>query len=272
MGLCELGESGKRLTAYCSEEAHSSIEKGLKVAGYGRNSLRKIGTRDNFAMDVQALHERIVDDVQQGFTPAVVVASIGGTSVGAVDNLVELGELCRKHNVWLHVDAAWAGSAMILPELQHHLKGAEHMDSFVFNPHKWLLTNFDCSVYFIKDAEAIEKTLALVPEYLKSPVGRDITDYQNWSVPLGRRFRALKLWFVIRSYGIEGLRNILRNHLSWAQMLFDQVSQEKDFELVSPLRFTLFSFRYKPNGCSDEFLMRSTKGWLTPLTTVARFI
>ncbi len=254
IGLCELGRQGQTLTVYCSEEAHSSIEKGLKVAGYGKNSLRKIGTTEDFAMDVVALEQRIRDDVAQGYTPTVVVASIGGTSIGAVDNLEAIGKLCQTHNIWLHVDAAWAGSTMILPELQHYLRGAEYMDSFVFNPHKWLLTNFDCSVYFVKSPEALEKTLALVPEYLKSPKGREVTDYQNWSVPLGRRFRALKLWFVIRSYGVEGLRNILRNHLSWAKQLYAEITKEADFELLSPLRFTLFSFRYKPSGHDEHAL------------------
>lgn len=253
-GLCELGRTGTGLAVYCSEEAHSSIEKGLKVAGYGRNSLRKIHTDTDLAMDATHLREVIQQDLDQGIKPAAVVASIGGTSVGAVDDLEQVGKVCKEFAIWLHVDAAWAGSAMILPELQHHLVGAEYVDSLVFNPHKWLLTNFDCSVYFVRDPQALEKTLALVPEYLKSPEGRAVTDYQNWSVPLGRRFRALKLWFVIRSYGVEGLQAILRNHLQLASDLYATVSAEPDFELLSPLRFTLFSFRYKPQDVDEDVL------------------
>ena len=253
-GLCEIGSTGTRLAVYCSEEAHSSIEKGLKVAGYGRNSLRKIGTDAEFAMDIGKLRETIQHDLDQGVTPTAVVASVGGTSIGAVDNLVQVGKICKEFGVWLHVDAAWAGSAMILPELQHHLVGTDYVDSLVFNPHKWLLTNFDCSVYFVRDPHALEKTLALIPEYLKSPEGRAVTDYQNWSVPLGRRFRALKLWFVIRSYGVEGLQAIIRNHLQWARELYETVSAEPDFQLLSPLRFTLFSFRYVPSNLDVQAL------------------
>ncbi|MEM7283461.1 MAG: pyridoxal-dependent decarboxylase, partial [Pseudomonadota bacterium] len=253
-GLFKLGQSGDSLTVYCSEEAHSSVEKGLKIAGFGKENFRKIQADSGFAMDLPKLEAQIVEDKKAGHKPTIVVASIGGTSVGAVDDLTGVGEICQRHNVWLHVDAAWAGSAMILPELQHHLKGARYMDSFVFNPHKWLLTNFDCSVYFIKDPVALEKTLALIPEYLKSPEGRTVTDYQNWSVPLGRRFRALKLWFVIRSYGMEGLRSILRNHLLWAEEVYTQVSQDPDFEILSPLRFTLFSFRFAPEGVDEAKL------------------
>lgn len=253
-GMCALGHSGKTLTVYCSEEAHSSIEKGLKVAGFGRNNLRKIATNEDYSMDAGALRDRLEKDTAVGLTPTAVVASLGGTSIGAIDNIEAVGQVCQEFGVWLHVDAAWAGSAMILPELQYHLQGMEYVDSLVFNPHKWLLTNFDCSVYFVRDPQALEKTLALVPEYLKSPEGREVTDYQNWSVPLGRRFRALKLWFVIRSYGVEGLQEILRNHLQLANDLYETVSRDPEFELLSPLRFTLFSFRYVRDGLDEPAL------------------
>jgi aromatic-L-amino-acid decarboxylase len=251
-GLAALGAEGLKLTVYVSEEAHSSIEKTMKVAGYGRASLRKIATDDNFAMRPQALRDAVARDLAAGFTPACIVACIGGTGTGAIDPLRAVGEVARDHGIWLHVDAAWAGSALILPEHRGLIDGIEHVDSFVFNPHKWLMTNFDCTAFFVRDAQALERTLALVPEFLKSREAGAVTDYQNWSVPLGRRFRALKLWFVIRAYGVEGLQAMLRRHIALAGDLFERVAGEPDFEIVSPLRLALFSFRYRPHGLDDE--------------------
>jgi aromatic-L-amino-acid decarboxylase len=252
VGLPALGRDGDDFTIYCSDESHSSIEKGVKVAGLGRENLRKMESDADFAMRPEALVSAIEADRRAGRTPICVVASLGGTGTGAIDPLRAIGEICRREDIWLHVDAAWAGSALILPEERGMLDGIELADSFVFNPHKWLFTNFDCSAYFVRDPEALERTLALVPEYLKSPEGRAVTDYQNWCVPLGRRFRALKLWFVIRSYGVEGLQDMIRAHIDWARELFDHVSDAPDFEILSPLRLSLFSFRYRPDGEDDE--------------------
>jgi aromatic-L-amino-acid decarboxylase len=252
VGLGTLGKEGTRLTVYVSEEAHSSIEKGLKVTGYGREAIRKIATDNDFAMKPEALALAIREDLAQGLTPACVVASLGGTGVGAIDPLRSVGEICRQHNLWLHVDAAWAGSALILPEERWMIEGIELADSFVFNPHKWLFTNFDCSAFYVQDPAALERTLALVPEYLKSPEGRLVTDYQNWSVPLGRRFRALKLWFVIRSYGVDGLRRMIRDHIQLARELFEKIETTPDFEILSPRRLSLFSFRYHPHDVDIE--------------------
>jgi aromatic-L-amino-acid decarboxylase len=252
VGLGQLGAYGTALSVYCSEESHSSVEKAVKVAGLGRRRLRKIAVDDAFAMKPEALAEAIAADRAAGLAPACVVATLGGTGTGAMDPLRDIGRICQREAIWLHVDAAWAGSAFILPEARALLEGVELADSFVFNPHKWLFTNFDCSAFFVRDPVALERTLALVPEYLKSPEGREVTDYQNWSVPLGRRFRALKLWFVIRSYGVEGLRSMIRRHLEWAAELYGQVCDAPDFEIVSPLRFSLFSFRYRPRGKRTE--------------------
>jgi aromatic-L-amino-acid decarboxylase len=152
----------------------------------------------------------------------------------------------------LHLDAAWAGSALLLPEYRWSIEGIEGVDSFVFNPHKWLLTNFDCTIYFIRDPEALQRSLALIPDYLKSAEQDQVIDYQNWSITLGRRFRALKLWFVIRSYGVEGLRAMLRHHIALAQDLYAKVVEEPDFEILAPLSLTLFNFRYHPAGLDDE--------------------
>jgi aromatic-L-amino-acid decarboxylase len=252
MGLAALGREVAGFTVYCSDESHSSIEKGVKVAGLGRENLREVESDAHFAMKPDALANAIEADRTAGRTPICVVASLGGTGTGAIDPLRAVGEICRREGIWLHVDAAWAGSALILPEVRGMLDGIELADSFVFNPHKWLFTNFDCSAYFVRDPAALERTLALVPEYLKSPEGRAVTDYQNWCVPLGRRFRALKLWFVIRSYGVEGLQGMIRAHIDLARELFAQVGDAPDFEILSPLRLSLFSFRYRPDGEDDE--------------------
>jgi len=251
-GLGALGADGLQLTVYASEEAHSSIEKTMKVAGYGVEYLRKIPAGDDFAMKPDALASAIEADIAAGLTPACVTACIGGTGTGAIDPLRAIGEICTQHGIWLHVDAAWAGSALILPEWRHLLDGIELADSFVFNPHKWLFTNFDCTAYFVRDVEALERTLSLVPEYLRSRETGAVIDYQNWSVPLGRRFRALKLWFVIRSYGVSGLQEMIRKHITLAEALCGEVRNEADFEILSPLRLSLFSFRYRPNGIDDE--------------------
>ena len=188
-----------RLACYVSEEAHSSVEKDVRVAGFGRRSLRKIATDDDLAMDPAALEAEIAADIADGVKPACVVATLGTTGTGAVDPLAAIGAVCRRLGVWLHVDAAWAGSALILPEHRSMIDGIENVDSFVFNPHKWLMTNFDCSAYFVRDSEALVRTLSILPEYLKTASADGIINYMDWSVPLGRRFRALKLWFVFIS-------------------------------------------------------------------------
>jgi aromatic-L-amino-acid decarboxylase len=202
-------------------------------------------------MDLAALERAIVADRTAGHLPAAIVASVGATSVGACDNVRAICEIGRHHGLHVHVDAAWAGSAMICPEFRTLWDGVELADSVVFNPHKWLLTNFDCTAYFVRDPEALVRTLGIRPEYLKTQ-GRDgIINYSEWSVQLGRRFRALKLWFVIRAYGVEQLRTIIRGHVRWAQSLARRVEAAPDFELATPPILSLFSFRYRPDGVAD---------------------
>ncbi|OLD28521.1 MAG: aspartate aminotransferase family protein, partial [Candidatus Rokubacteria bacterium 13_1_40CM_2_70_45] len=194
------------LRVYCSTETHSATEKGAKIAGLGKRNVRKIAVDDRFAMRPDALDAAIREDRAAGATPMCVVASLGTTGVGAMDPLRPIGEACRRHGVWLHVDAAWAGSALILSEHRGLLDGVEHVDSFVFNPHKWLFTNFDCSAHYVRDPDALVRTLEILPAFLKTRERGHVIDYRDWSVQLGRRFRALKLWFVIRSYGVAELR------------------------------------------------------------------
>ena len=239
------------LVAYTSEQAHSATEKGAKVAGYGRANVRLIDTDETFAMRPEALEAAIKADRAAGRIPACVVASMGTTGVGAVDPLRPIGEICQKYDVFLHVDAAWAGSALILPEERWMADGVELVDSLVFNPHKWLMTNFDCSAHYVRDPDALIRTLSILPEFLKSREQGQIIDYRDWSVPLGRRFRALKLWFVIRSYGVEGLRKILRRHIDLARDAEGWVAAAPDFEIVAARSLSLFNFRYRPTGVED---------------------
>ena len=241
------------LTVYASDQAHSSIEKGVKIAGFGIDSLRLIPTDDAYAMIPDKLEAAIVADKNRGLTPACVVATIGTTSSTAVDPLAEIGRICRRQDVWLHVDAAFAGSACILPEMRGFLEGAEFMDSFVMNPHKWLFTNFDCSAYFVKEPGLLVQTFEIHPEYLKTGVDAHVRNYRDWGIPLGRRFRALKLWFVIRSYGVEGLQAMLREHIRLARLFESWVENDRRFELLAPVPFSLVCFRFN-DGRDNESL------------------
>ena len=242
------------MTAYCSAEAHSSVEKAVKIAGIGKANLRRIPVGDDFAMLPDALATAIEADVAAGASPACVVATVGTTGVSGFDSVRATGEVCRKHGVWLHVDAAWAGSALVLPEMRWMIDGADLMDSFVFNPHKWLFTNFDCSAFYVRDPDEFVRVFAILPEYLKTRDGASVKNYRDWGVPLGRRFRALKLWFVIRSYGVEGLRRLIRSHITMAQNLARDIDGADDFELLREPVLSLFCFRFRPGGVAEDSL------------------
>jgi aromatic-L-amino-acid decarboxylase len=239
------------MRVYCSAEAHSSVEKAVKIAGIGRNNLVKIDLDEAFRMKPDLLEEAILSDIRKGLHPVCVVAALGTTGSTAVDPLEEIAQICRKYDIWLHVDAAYAGSALILPEYRWMTAGIEKADSIVFNPHKWLFTNFDCSAYFVKDSDTLINTFKLVPEYLKTQIPDHVNDYSNWGIQLGRRFRALKLWFVIRSFGLHGLQEKLRYHIMIAGELKSWIDQHPDFELLAPVIFNLVCFRYHPRGLDD---------------------
>jgi|WetSurMetagenome_2_1015567.scaffolds.fasta_scaffold36422_2 aromatic-L-amino-acid/L-tryptophan decarboxylase len=242
---------------YCSSEAHSSIEKAVKIAGIGKKNLVKIALDRDFRMNPGYLEQMISKDIVNGKKPICVVAALGTTGSTAVDPLSEIAAICKKYKVWLHVDAAFAGSALLLPEYRWMIKGIDKADSFVFNPHKWLFTNFDCSAYFVKDSETLINTFKLVPEYLKTQIPEHVNDYSNWGVQLGRRFRALKLWFVIRSFGVKGLQEKLRKHLSIAATLKLWIEQHPDFEILAPVHFNLICFRYHPLGIEDNEILNN---------------
>ncbi len=239
---------------YCSTEAHSSVERAVKIAGFGKENLRKINVDENFAMKPDDLEAAILLDSGRGFVPLAVVAAIGTTGSTAIDPLKDIGAICKKHNLWLHVDAAWAGTAMLLPEMRHMIDGIENVDSYVFNPHKWMFTNFDASAYFVKDKEALIRTFEILPEYLKTKEGTTVNNYRDWGIQLGRRFRALKLWFVIRNYGIEGLQKKIKNHLEWANEFAGWIVNDPDFEMMAPAPLATVCFRLKPNGINNKNL------------------
>jgi len=240
------------LRIYCSEQTHSSVEKAVKISGLGKKNLVKIPVRDDFSMDAGKLAEAIAHDKMNGYIPCCAVATLGTTGTTAIDPLKRIGAICSENNVWLHVDAAMAGTALILPEYQWMLEGKEYIDSFVFNPHKWMFTNFDCTAYFVKDAGALIKTFEILPDYLQTRTRGKVNDYRDWGVPLGRRFRALKLWSVIRTYGIEGLREKIRNHIAIAKELSQLISGETDFEILAPVVISVVCFRYKPAGYTES--------------------
>ena len=243
---------GPPLVLYASSEAHSSVEKGARIAGLGTENVRKIPLRDDGGMDPAALAVEIARDRAEGRVPTCIVACYGTTGLGSMDPLDEVGAIARAEDIHLHVDAAWAGSALILPEVREALAGLEYVDSFVFNPHKWLFTNFDCSAFFMRDPSRLVTALSLTPAYLESDASGVRTEFRDWSIPLARRFRALKLWFVLRSYGAEGLRKKVRQHIEWTQRLAEAIRDETDFELTTGPSLALLSFRYTPDWATDE--------------------
>jgi aromatic-L-amino-acid decarboxylase len=253
-GAGGLQSAGPPLAVYASREAHSSVDKAVKLAGYGLDHLRRIETDEHFALRPEALARALETDRAAGVRPACVVASVGTTSSTAVDPLKPIAELCRRHGAWLHVDAAYAGPAAIVPELRPLFDGIEEADSVVLNPHKWLLTNFDCTAYYVRDPAALLATFQATPEYLRTTYDAGVVNFRDWGIQLGRRFRALKLWFVIRTYGVEGLRALIRRHVALAGELAEWVRSEPDFELLAPVPFGLVCFRWCPAGRTEAEL------------------
>jgi aromatic-L-amino-acid decarboxylase len=238
---------GPTLTAYCSEEAHSSIERAVRLGGIGSQYLRRIPVDEHGAMNVTVLSERVREDIAGGARPAWVVASLGGTSYGAMDLVAPIAEVAREVGAWVHVDAAWAGSALILPELRHLAHGLELADSVVLNPHKWLFTNLHCSALFVRRADEYVRAFAIQPEYLKTRHGDAVVNFRDWGIQLGRRFRALKLWFVIRMFGVDELQRRIRQHIAWAERLAGAMQATPGFQVVTEPSLSLFTFRYVPD-------------------------
>jgi len=241
-----------RLKVYCSTETHSSIEKAVKIAGMGKNCLVKTPVDNDLAMDPEALENAILDDLGNGFQPLCVIIALGTTGTTAIDPLAPVAAICKKYGLWLHVDAAYSGTALILPEYRWMIEGIEDVDSFVFNPHKWMFTHFDCTAYFVKDKEALVRTFEILPEYLKTQSRGKVNDYRDWGIPMGRRFRALKLWFVIRNFGLDGLQKRIREHITLATDFESWVIQHPDFEIMAKRSMNLVCFRYHPAGENNQ--------------------
>jgi aromatic-L-amino-acid decarboxylase len=241
-----------RLTAYTSEEANSSVTKGMRLAGFRREHIRLLETDADYAMRPDALEAAIGRDRAAGLVPAAVVATVGTTSSTAVDPVRPIAEISRREGAWLHVDAAFAGSAAILPEMRWILDGAEWADSVVFNPHKWLLVNFDCSAYFVRDRAALLRSFGASAEILKTAHDDRVVNYRDWGIQLGRRFRALKLWFVIRSYGVAGLQAMLREHIRLGRLFGSWVEAEPGFELMAPAPLATVCFRQVSASSEEE--------------------
>jgi aromatic-L-amino-acid decarboxylase len=245
------------LTAYTSVHAHSSVEKGVRVAGLGSDNLRLIESDEKFAMRPDLLRKAIEADLAAGRRPCFVAASVGTTSSTAIDPVREIAQICRQHGLWLHVDSALAGTATLCPEFRYLHDGLELVDSYCFNPHKWMFTNFDCDCFFVADRAHLIRTLSILPEYLRNQATESgsVIDYRDWQVPLGRRFRALKLWFVLRSFGSEGLQAIVRRHVALAQEFAAWVQADDRFELVAPVPLSLVCFRHKGGDSINQYIL-----------------
>jgi aromatic-L-amino-acid decarboxylase len=266
-----------RLVAYASTQTHSSIEKGVKIAGLGRTNLRLVEVDETFALRPEALVDQIRRDRQAGLVPFFVCATVGTTSSNAIDPLPEIGRICREEGLWLHVDAAMSGTAALCPEFRHILNGVELADSICVNPHKWMFTNFDCDCFWVADRATLIKTLSILPEYLKNRATESgaVIDYRDWHIQLGRRFRSVKLWFVIRSYGVAGLQHHIRQHVELAQRFAAWVEESDDFELAVKPPLNLVCFRHtggdELNRTLLERLNASGSLYLTHTTLADRF-
>jgi aromatic-L-amino-acid decarboxylase len=266
-----------KLVAYTSSQAHSSIEKAVQIAGLGLNNLRLIEADKDFAMRPDFLQQQIARDRKDGLLPCFVCATIGTTSSNAIDPIPEIGRICSENNLWFHVDAAMSGTAALCPEFRHTQKGVDLADSYTFNPHKWMFTNFDCNCFYVADRKALIQTLSILPEYLRNQATESgaVIDYRDWQIPLGRRFRALKLWFVIRHYGIAGLQHHIRRHVELAQQFAGWVKKHPRFELAAPAPLNLICFRHTGGDELNQLLLerlnKSGKLYLTHTRLNGRF-
>lgn len=240
--------SGERLRVYASEQAHSSVDKAARTLGLGREAVVKVPVDEAYRMDPESLAQHLERDVEKGWTPFCVVATVGTTSTTSVDPVPQVAELCRARGLWLHVDAAYAGCAAILPEMRHILDGCSQADSLVVNPHKWLFTPIDLSAFYCRRPQVLRETFSLVPEYLKTSADETARNYMDYGVQLGRRFRALKLWMVVRYFGWEGLAARIRQHIEWARQVAAWIDEHPDFERMAPVPFSTLCFRFVPGG------------------------
>lgn len=265
-----LQAEARPLTVYVSDQAHSSVPKAALLAGFGRQNLRLIETDEDHAMRLDALEAAIQRDLAEGRKPCAVVAAVGTTNTTAIDPVRLIAELCQRYGLWLHVDAAMAGAAMILPECRSLWSGVEHADSIVINPHKWLGVAFDCSLYYVREPEHLIRAMSTSPSYLHSAADGRVKNYKDWGIPLGRRFRALKLWFTLRDQGVEGLQARLRRDMANARWLEAQVRKTPGWELVAPVPLQTVCVRYNPGNLSPEQIDCHTQNWVTRINHSGR--
>jgi aromatic-L-amino-acid decarboxylase len=274
LGFREKGMAGRsdvpRLRMYCSEQAHSSIEKGALTLGVGLEGIRKIPVNEKFEMISEKLDEAITEDLNNGVKPFCVVATVGTTSTTSVDPVEEITSICEKHNLWLHIDAAYAGVTAMIPEMKWVTNGWGRADSIVINPHKWMFTPMDLSVYFTRKPKTLKQAFSLVPEYLKTKQDDEVENLMDYGIQLGRRFRALKLWFIIRYFGVEGLADRIKQHISFAQEFAKWVDSEKDFERMAPVPFSTVCFRYNPGNKTEEELNKLNEKLLETINASGR--
>jgi aromatic-L-amino-acid/L-tryptophan decarboxylase len=246
-----------RIIAYASTQTHSSLQKAAMIAGIGSANLRLVEVDKDFAMRPNSLAKQIEADKHAGLIPSFVCATVGTTSSNAMDPVAEIAKVCREHDLWLHVDAAMSGTAMLCPEFRHFQNGVELADSYNFNPHKWMFTNFDCSCFWVADRKALIQTLSILPEYLRNQATESgsVIDYRDWHIQLGRRFRSLKLWFVIRHYGVEGLQHHIREHVRLGQQFAAWVRNDENFELAAAVPLNLVCFRHKDGDEANQTIM-----------------
>lgn len=247
------------LRLYTSTQAHSSIEKGAIVLGLGRSGVRKIKTDASFQMDPDALAEAIAEDLRKGFKPFCVVATVGTTSTTSIDPVARIADLCEQYGLWLHVDAAYGGAAAILPEMRYVLDGCDRADSIVMNPHKWLFAPIDVSAFYCRRPDVLKRAFSLVPEYLKTAEGEAVTNYMDYGVQLGRRFRALKLWMIFRYFGREGLIARIREHIRLARIFTKWLDANPDFERLAPVPFSTVCFRARPRDLAARLADEASK-------------
>ncbi len=257
-----LQDEARPLVVYTSEQSHSSVEKAALLAGFGRANVRAIPTDEHYALRSAALAEAIVADLARGLVPCAVVATCGTTATTALDPLEAIARITSEYQLWLHVDAALAGSAMILPECRWMWQGIEGADSLVFNPHKWLGAAFDCSLYYVRDPEHLVRVMSTNPSFLQSAVDDRVKNLRDWGIPLGRRFRSLKLWCLLREQGVVGLQERLRRDMSNAQWLAEQIQAAPDWRVLAPVPLQTVSVRHEPPGLSGEELDRHTHAWV----------
>jgi aromatic-L-amino-acid/L-tryptophan decarboxylase len=265
-----LQSSERPLVVYASSQSHSSVEKAALLAGFGRENVRIVAVDDHYGMSADALRRAVAEDGARGRTPSAIVATVGSTATTAIDPLEALADIARVHGLWLHVDAAMAGSAMIIPECRPLWRGIEQADSLVLNPHKWLGASFDCSTYFVRDAQHLVRVMSTNPSYLRTAADTKVRNFRDWGIPLGRRFRALKLWLLIREQGVQGLRTRLRRDLEHARWFAEQIDAAPDWQRLAPVPFQTVCVRHAPQGLTGEALDAHTVAWVRRINESGR--